>query len=280
MDTLRNSIFKLLLLSGAFSVALGLQYAVAWAPPSGNPPNSNTSAPLNVSSTDQVKNGGLSVNALSVFGNQYVQGNLGIGEVSTFGTLDVGKVDSVNEGAEIRLRSASGSYKDWIIDLYQGEMRFMTANHNAYTGITTVASWDSATNRPQFFNGVRFGDGTVQTTAASASPFAEYYESPLVAGTDTAIKTFAHGLSGTPRLVQPVLLISVAWGGYNAGDEVWLETGDSSGGNGYSIAANATDITVRGQVPQSGQQYIRRMDTGALAYIPAANFSWRIRAWR
>lgn len=71
-----------LLLFGAF-------VALAWTGPSSSPPNGNVSAPINVGSTNQVKNGGLSVNVLSVFGNSYIESNLGVGVVTAGYPLDV-----------------------------------------------------------------------------------------------------------------------------------------------------------------------------------------------
>jgi len=49
---------------------VGLNYAnAAWSGPTANPPSAGISAPINVSSVNQVKNGSLGVNTLSVFGD-------------------------------------------------------------------------------------------------------------------------------------------------------------------------------------------------------------------
>lgn len=47
---------------------------IAWTGPTAAPPNANVAAPLNVGSTDQMKNAGLAVNSLAVFGNAIIQG--------------------------------------------------------------------------------------------------------------------------------------------------------------------------------------------------------------
>jgi hypothetical protein len=47
---------------------------IAWTGPTSAPPNGNVSAPINTGTTDQVKNSGLSVNALAVFGNAILAG--------------------------------------------------------------------------------------------------------------------------------------------------------------------------------------------------------------
>lgn len=63
----------------AFLVLLVAFTASAWTGPTQSPPGGNVAAPVNVGSTDQVKNGGLSVNAFAAFGNSYFAGNVGIG---------------------------------------------------------------------------------------------------------------------------------------------------------------------------------------------------------
>ena len=73
-----------LVLFGAFVI-----FAGTWPGPSSAPPGSNVSAPVNVGTTAQVKNGGLSVNTLAVFGNGYMEGNLGIGVETAAYPLDV-----------------------------------------------------------------------------------------------------------------------------------------------------------------------------------------------
>ncbi len=47
----------------------------AWTGPTGTAPNNNVSAPINVGTSNQVKNGALSVNALAVFGNSILSGS-------------------------------------------------------------------------------------------------------------------------------------------------------------------------------------------------------------
>ncbi len=53
------------ILTVALVLSLGVQYAsAAWSGPTATPPNENTSAPINVSATSQVKSGGLGVTNL------------------------------------------------------------------------------------------------------------------------------------------------------------------------------------------------------------------------
>ncbi|MEN9413358.1 MAG: hypothetical protein RLZZ342_445 [Candidatus Parcubacteria bacterium] len=61
------------------SIALVILFALpatlsAWTDPSAAPPSSNASAPVNIGTSDQVKNGGLSLNSLAIFGNTLLSG--------------------------------------------------------------------------------------------------------------------------------------------------------------------------------------------------------------
>ncbi len=60
----------------ALVLTLGATYAyAAWTGPTSAPPNGNTPAPVNVGTTNQIKNGGLGVNSLAVYGDSVVTGN-------------------------------------------------------------------------------------------------------------------------------------------------------------------------------------------------------------
>lgn len=52
----------------------GLSVAIAWTGPTVAPPNGNVASPINTGTTNQVKNAGLSVNSLAVFGNAILSG--------------------------------------------------------------------------------------------------------------------------------------------------------------------------------------------------------------
>lgn len=105
----------------------------AWIGPTQAPPNGNASAPLNVSSTDQVKNAGLGMNSLAVFGNAILSG---AARYMNFGTT---------------AGSAGYGFRD-----NSGTMEFKngTGSWNSFLPSTGIAS-------------ISFADGTTQTTAAS-----------------------------------------------------------------------------------------------------------------
>lgn len=52
----------------------GTSLVIAWTGPSSSPPNENVDAPITVGAVDQVKDAGLSVDALAVFGNAILSG--------------------------------------------------------------------------------------------------------------------------------------------------------------------------------------------------------------
>ena len=80
---MRKNLTKFLLLVIAFTFALSINYIfAAWTGPIQAPPGGNTPTPVHIGTTNQVKDGGLGLNALSVFGNGYFQNNVGIGTVN------------------------------------------------------------------------------------------------------------------------------------------------------------------------------------------------------
>ncbi len=95
------------MLGAALFVAASL--VMAWTGPASAPPNGNVSAPINVGTTDQVKNAGLGLNSLAVFGNAILSG---ASHYLNFGTT-VG-----SSGYGIRDNNGVMEYKDstgtWI----------------------------------------------------------------------------------------------------------------------------------------------------------------------
>ena len=91
----------------------GAFVALAWTGPASAPPNGNVSAPVNVGTTDQVKNSGLSVNALAVFGNSVMTGN--VTAVGFFHSSDRNLKENIRTfpGLEIvhKLRGVSFTWK-------------------------------------------------------------------------------------------------------------------------------------------------------------------------
>ena len=75
----------------ALIITLGVTYAyAAWLGPTAVPPNNNVDAPINVSAVDQIKNGGLGVDTLAVFGNGAFSGYTQAGETSVVCDTSIG----------------------------------------------------------------------------------------------------------------------------------------------------------------------------------------------
>ena len=64
---------------------LSVTFAAAWTGPTAAPPGNNVAAPINVGNVDQVKNGGLGLNSLAVFGNSLLGGSTGSNAYLNFG---------------------------------------------------------------------------------------------------------------------------------------------------------------------------------------------------
>ena len=87
---MQKHITKFLILTIILTAALSVNYLfAAWVGPTEAPPGGNTSTPIHIGSTNQVKDGGLSLDALSVFGGGYFQGDVGVGVVTPKQKLDI-----------------------------------------------------------------------------------------------------------------------------------------------------------------------------------------------
>ncbi|MDP7366652.1 MAG: hypothetical protein QGH83_05275, partial [Candidatus Pacebacteria bacterium] len=90
MQKMQKHITKFLILTIILTAALSVNYLfAAWTGPTQAPPGGNTSTPIHIGSTNQVKDGGLSLDALSVFGGGYFQGDVGVGVVTPKQKLDI-----------------------------------------------------------------------------------------------------------------------------------------------------------------------------------------------
>jgi len=129
MNTTRTYIAQFLVLSVALTLALGANYLyAAWTPAPANPPGNNVDAPINVGSAEQTKTGDLTVAGIS-------PAKAGI-------TTDVLSV--------LGATSISGKLGIGNTPVYQLDLT------DAYSAF------------PSNREGIRFPDGSVQTSAASA----------------------------------------------------------------------------------------------------------------
>lgn len=82
-------------------IGFGVSYAFAasgWQDPTQSPPGGNTPAPVNVGTVDQIKEAGLSLDKLAVFGQVVIQdGTQGVGKVLTSDTNGIAAWKTLEE---------------------------------------------------------------------------------------------------------------------------------------------------------------------------------------
>jgi|SRR3989344_2745054 len=128
--------------------------AFAWTGPTQPAPNGNVAAPVNVGTTDQIKNGTLGVNALAVFGDAILN--------ATNAYLNFGDV------------TGSGGYG---IRDNAGTMQFKNSGDTSWSSIATIVTNTVTTAIQNFFasgssntvSQIKFSDGTTQMTAQTGT---------------------------------------------------------------------------------------------------------------
>ena len=93
-----------LILFAAIALLLAASVLEAWSGPTASPPQGNVAAPVNVGGVNQVKDGGLSLGALSVFGNALLRAG-----GTTYLNFGAGVLDS---GHGLRDSAGTMQYKD------------------------------------------------------------------------------------------------------------------------------------------------------------------------
>lgn len=94
---MKNITQLLKIVSLALVLSFGISYVYAWTAPTSQPPTGNVSAPINTSTTGQVKDGSFGVNGLlRGYGSTVVDGNLGIGETNPAWKLHVSASSNTN----------------------------------------------------------------------------------------------------------------------------------------------------------------------------------------
>ena len=140
MHTRTIAVAVLSFILGTISVG----FAYAWNGPTAAPPNGNVAAPINVGPTDQVKNGGLGLNSLAVFGNSLFGGSAGSNAYLNFGDT------SGSSGYGIRDNAGTLEFKN-----DGGDWASIQSSIQSLTGIT------SAVSTTTFANGINVQGGCV-----------------------------------------------------------------------------------------------------------------------
>ena len=142
--------------------------ALAWTGPTGSPPSNNVSAPINVGTTAQVKNGGLSLNSLAVFGNVLLSGlGSGVGNYLNFDYTTTGTSGSGSAGYGMRDNAGTLEFKNL---------------GGAWKSSTALLSSFFAAGSNSTVEQIKFTDGTVQTSAAKAGGVSAVTTSSCVTG--------------------------------------------------------------------------------------------------
>lgn len=133
MVTSRVRSFAIFLTGTLFGSIFSTVIVFAWTGPISDPPNGNVSAPINIGTTDQVKNAGLSVNSLAVFGNSILSGTT---NYLNFGTV-VGSTGYGirNNSGIMELKNSGGS---WAA-LGGAGVQWVTSGANLYYNAGNVA---------------------------------------------------------------------------------------------------------------------------------------------
>jgi len=157
-------------IGAVFFVAASL--VLAWTGPTSAPPNGNVSAPINVGTTDQIKNAGLGINALAVFGNAILSGT---SRYLNFGTIPDEQPPSSGYG----IRDNAGTL----------EFKNTGGSWGSLTSLVSSAIQNFfASGSSNAVSQIKFSDGTVQTSAPSGGG---------ISAVTTATCTFSHGLPCT-----------------------------------------------------------------------------------
>lgn len=132
---------------------------LAWSGPTSAPPNGNVAAPINVGTVDQVKNAGLAINTLAIFGDAILSG---ASHYINFGTTAGATGYGIRDNAgTMEFKDGTGAWR-----------RFLPA--------TNVQS-------------IQFADGTTQTTAPSAGGVTGYTQASCSFGGSGCVATCPSG---------------------------------------------------------------------------------------
>jgi hypothetical protein len=170
------------LLGFLVAFALGLNYLSAWTGPTAAAPNDNVAAPLNTGTANQVKNANLSVGRST-------------NTASDFGLISYGKIRSTIGGVQFpdnSVQTSAATTFDPSLPLALGSTLSVQGDTTLRsrlgfapgTGAASVAyAIDMGALPVASTNGIRFADGTVQTTADSGAVGSLQFTSVSCSGT-------------------------------------------------------------------------------------------------
>lgn len=143
----------IVLASAIISNVCATALVIAWTGPSSFPPAGNVAAPINVSSTNQVKNANLAVNGLSVFGNSLLNPGAYLNWGTTAGSGGYGMRDA---GGILEFKTATGTWQS-----IQAIITSVTASSSN--------SWSSGPGGSIYYSAGNVGVGTSSAPPAILS---------------------------------------------------------------------------------------------------------------
>lgn len=175
-------------------------------------------------------------------------GDVVIGNTSALAKVDIGPVDSADEGAEIRLRGATNATMDYFIDAYQSSLRFAkadkgsTANAAVRFQIGSAGQWG--------IGGATYGTSGQVLTSGGASAAPSWTDKMTLIGTITTTSGTSASISGLTLTPYKMLFIVFDGVSHDSGSGQTLLLGTSTADD-IAISTNATfgsGATVRGIV--------------------------------
>ena len=264
---LRYSYMRRILLTSLTALAFLAPIAVfAWTGPTATAPNGNVPAPINVGSSDQVKNAGLGVNYLAVFGNILLSG---VGNYLNFGSTAGTSGYGIRDNAGVlEFKNSGGTWGSLQSIIYsfgaagpagpagpQGP-----AGPAGATGATGpqgpagFAGSGTAGRIPRFTGATTLGDSSISSDGSSATANGNFYTTGGIYDGSTGLWTSQLRLS--QQLGATYAVVTNGCGGEIASDARQGCGTFGSGGTASSVVTCPSGSVMVGFDPTASVNYI------------------------